>query len=234
MDIQVLGTGSTGNCYRISGGKTSLLLDCGLPVKKIKEGLKFRLSDIDGCLLTHEHFDHSKAARDIIKSGIDVYMSEGTRDALNINKSHRLNIVEPKKQFKLGSLEIMPFDTQHDAKEPLGYLIGSNATREVLLYATDTYYLKYKFPGLTHILIECNYIKDILDSNLQEGKVSLTLRDRLVESHFSLDNLKNFFRANDLSKVREIWLIHMSDGNCDEQRAKKEVQEVTGKLVYVP
>lgn len=44
MDIKVLGSGSKGNCYLIDDGSTSLLLECGIPIKRIREGLGFRLS----------------------------------------------------------------------------------------------------------------------------------------------------------------------------------------------
>jgi phosphoribosyl 1,2-cyclic phosphodiesterase len=55
MIIKSIASGSSGNCYKISDGKTSLLLECGIPIKKIKLGCDFDLSDILGCLVTHEH-----------------------------------------------------------------------------------------------------------------------------------------------------------------------------------
>ena len=58
-------------------------------------------------------------------------------------------------------------------------------------------------------------------------------RDRLIESHFSLENVKEFLKANDLSRVRGIWLMHMSLVNCDFKRAKREIQELTGIPTYI-
>lgn len=184
-------------------------------------------------MVTHEHLDHIRGLDGLKKCGIDIYLSRGTKETLSFNLGHRENIVRPKELFKIGSFQILPFDVQHDAKEPLGFLVQSILTQEKLLYATDTYYLKYKFSGLNYLLIECNYILEILESNLKSGATPLTVRDRLIESHFSLANLKEFFKANDLSKVKEIWLIHMSQSNCDENRAKREIQELTGKPVYI-
>ena len=46
-------------------------------------------------------------------------------------------------------------------------------------------------------------------------------------------NVKEFLRANDLSKVEEIHLLHLSDGNSDEARFKREIQELTGRVVMV-
>lgn len=56
MQIEVLGTGSSGNCYKISNGKFALLLECGLPFKKIQKKLNYKLTrEVDACLITHEH-----------------------------------------------------------------------------------------------------------------------------------------------------------------------------------
>lgn len=61
MDIQVLASSSKGNCYRVSNGSTPLLLECGIRFKEIQQKLNFRLSEIAGCLVSHEHQDHCKA-----------------------------------------------------------------------------------------------------------------------------------------------------------------------------
>lgn len=232
MDIKVLASGSRGNAYLISDGVTPLLLECGIPIKQIRQGLNFGLSDVAACLLTHEHGDHSEAIRDVLRMGVDIYSSEGTFASLGLN-GHRLRPVKDKQSFEVGSWIIRAFDTQHDCAEPLGFLLQSKATGERLVFATDTFYIRYKFPGLTHIMIECNYAADILEANVDAGLVHPAMRRRLLTSHFSLDNVKEFLKANDLSQVREIWLLHLSDGNSDAERFKREIQELTGKPVYV-
>jgi len=231
IDITALASGSTGNSYHITDGKTPLLLECGIPWKCIQQGLGYATSQIAGCLVSHEHQDHAKAAHDTMRAGIDIYTSQGTIDTLGI-EGHRMHAVTAKRQFALGSWVILPFDTQHDAKEPLGFLLASENGGK-LLYATDTYYIRYRFSGLTHLMIECNYAADILQDNVQRGKVATALKNRLLESHFSLGHFKDFLAANDLTKVREIWLLHLSDDNSDAERFVREVQAVTGKPVYV-
>lgn len=226
-----LASGSRGNCYHITDGSTPLLLECGIGWKEIQRGLNFRTSQLAGCLVSHEHKDHSKAVQEMMKAGIDCYMSAGTAEALGIS-GHRLYIIKAKQQFRIGTWTILPFETQHDAAEPLGFLMA-NQYGDKLLYATDTYFLKYKFRGLTHIMVECNYALDILQKNVTAGLVPTALKDRVLRSHFSLENVKEFLKANDLSKVQEIWLVHLSDGNSDAERFKREIQELTGKLVYV-
>lgn len=137
MDIKVLGSSSKGNCYRITDGNTPLLLECGLPFKAIQRQLHFQLSGISGVLITHEHGDHAKSVKDMMKAGIDCYMSQGTAEALKLS-GHRVKVVQAKKQFKLGTWTVLPFDVQHDCAEPLGFLLA-NLAGDKLLYATDTY-----------------------------------------------------------------------------------------------
>lgn len=232
MDIKVLASGSKGNCYRLSDGSSSLLLECGIPIKRIREGLDFKLSEVAGCLVTHEHGDHSKAIRDVLKMGIGIYSSKGTFEALGLD-GHQINYVEDKQSFEIGTWQIVAFDTQHDCAEPLGFLLQSKVTGERLVFATDTYYVRYKFPNLNYIMIECNYASDILQANVDSGETHPAMRNRILKSHFSLDNVKEFLKANDLSQVKEIWLLHLSDSNSDAERFKREVQQLSGKPVYV-
>ena len=176
-------------------------------------------------------FDHSKAVKDIMRAGIDCYVSQGTAEALGLS-GHRVHIIKAKQQFRFGTWTILPFETQHDAAEPLGFLLA-NQDGEKLLYATDTYYIRYRFNGLNVIAVECNYSLDILKRNMDAGTVPKEVKSRILKSHFSLENVKRFLQANDLSKVQEIWLLHMSNGNSDSERFKREVQEITGRMVFV-
>jgi len=232
MYIKVLASSSKGNCYTVSDEYTTLMIECGIPIRRIKQELSFRLFKTAGCLITHEHKDHCKAVNDILKVGINVYMSHGTMEALGAT-GHRLNIVKAKQKINIGTMSILPFSIQHDAAEPLGFLVRSMKTKEKLLYLTDSYYSRYVFPGLNYIMIECNYAKDILDANLESGKVHPTHAKRLLQSHFSLENVKDFLKANDLDRVKEIYLMHLSDRNSDAERFKTEIQELTGKPVYI-
>ncbi len=232
MDIKVLASSSQGNGYVVSDGVSSILIECGIPIKQIKQKLNFDLSGIAGCLISHGHQDHCKAWRDVIKCGIDLYMSKGTADHIQAD-GHRINIVRAKEQVHIDTFIVLPFDAQHDVPEPLGFVIYSTVTREKLLFITDSYYCKYRFPGLTHIMAEANYAPDILQRNIDEGTVHEGMKNRLIESHFSLPNVKKFLQANDLSKVEEIYLLHLSAGNSDEARFKREIQELTGKVVVV-
>jgi phosphoribosyl 1,2-cyclic phosphodiesterase len=222
--IEVLASSSKANAYVVRGESETLLLEAGLSIKELKQKLGFELPDM--CFVTHEHLDHSKSLKDLIKLGVTCYTSYGTWMSLGL-KSHNIRTVWDKYQVETKEFIILFFKTFHDAAEPLGALIVHKITGKKILFATDTYYLKNKFQGVNIAMLECNYSKDILDEN------DPPYRDRIVQSHFELENLKQFFRANDLSKLEQVVLLHLSNDNSDEARFVREITEVTGVNVQV-
>lgn len=232
MTFKPIASGSSGNAYLVDDGHSRILLECGINYKDIQVALDFKMTDLSGCLITHEHKDHCKALKSVLGAGIDCYMSRGTKGKIG-EDHHRLMVAESKKQFNLGTFSILPFDVNHDASEPLGYLIQSDVTKEKLLFATDTYYIKYRFNDLSIIAVECNYSESILNENIIAGVTHPYLRKRVMGSHFSLENYLDFLRANDLSKVREVWLLHLSNNNSDEKLFKSRVERLTGVPTYI-
>ena len=229
MKFKTIASGSTGNCYLLETDEGSLLLEAGIPISRIKQALNFNFSNIQGCLITHEHGDHSKVIKDIAKLGIDIYSSRGTFKTLGCS-SHRYIPMTPKQAKFIGDFKVLAFDVAHDAAEPFGYLIGHKDNK--LLFVTDTYYLKYRFKDLTHIAIECNYVESKLMHLVDEGYLNVNQAARVIKSHMSLENLVEFLKINDLNKVKEIHLLHLSDGNSDINIIENEIRKVyKGKLI---
>ena len=240
MEIKVIASGSSGNAYLITDGTTSLLLECGVPIKKIQEALDFKVAQtVAACLITHEHLDHCGHVEDILKMGIDCYASRGTwiaRGRTCDNQARLMRVTDDDGKpvlVTVGTFLVAAFPVQHDAKEPLGYLIDSTVTGERLLYITDSFYCKYTFPSITHIVAECNYCADALQASVDAGITPAELLPRLLKSHMSLETLIEMLKANDLSKLREIHLVHLSKDRSDAERMKTEVQKITGVPVYV-
>lgn len=237
MEIEVLGTGSSGNCYKVKIGKATLLLECGLPYKVIQKKLNFKISKIDACLVTHEHMDHAKAVKDLIKAGVDCYMTKGTAEALGIN-GHRLKTFRPFEKARyysevLKNLIIVPFEAVHDVKEPVSYFIKTRDDKESLVFVTDTAYMKYKIPACDVLMIECNYVKSVLDEKDKQGEINVSLRNRIVKNHMSLETLVEALKVADLSRTKKIYVLHLSDLNSDEKLIKRTIQETTGIEVVV-
>ncbi|WP_407310985.1 MBL fold metallo-hydrolase [Desulfosporosinus sp. SB140] len=234
MKLKVIGSSSKGNSYILEAQTGSLLLDAGVPFKEIQKALYFNLSNVVGCLVTHEHKDHSKAVDNLMRSGVNCHMSIGTAEKIGALLHHRcLSMPSFMPQFNIGDFIVKPFSVEHDAAEPLGYLIQYRPTGEKLLFATDTYFIRNRFNRLNYIMVECNYCRNILEENIEAGLIPESLKNRLLESHFSLDNVKGFLEANDLTQVRKIVLIHLSEGNSDAARMVREIKDLTIKDVEV-
>lgn len=230
MRLRVIGTGSAGNAYLLeTEGRNTLLLDAGVSLRDITAALE-KPSSLQACLVTHEHMDHAKAAGKLLERGIPVMMSTGTGKALGNTLGPTAFVsVSANLAYRIGDVfTILPFAAEHDAAEPLGYLIRDDQTGEVLLYATDTYYLRNTFQQVHYWLIECNYCTETLDAQFTAGTIPLAMRGRLIHSHMSLDRLLDVFRANDLHRARKIILCHLSDQRSDEKRMVEEVRALTG------
>ena len=225
MDITIHHTGSSGNLYRVD----DLLIEAGMPIKQIKKALDYKLSHISGCLISHSHGDHTCAAKDIMKAGIDCYCSQDTSNELGLS-SHRAHILESGKQVQIGTWAIKPFDLVHDVP-CLGFLLARG--EEKVLYVNDTNYIPYRFRGLTHIMIGVSYDSEILIDNITCGYLNLEAGKRILKNHMSLQTAKGFFNANDMSQVKEIYLLHLSDGNSNAENFKCEIQGLTGRPVYI-
>jgi phosphoribosyl 1,2-cyclic phosphodiesterase len=158
---------------------------------------------------------------------VDCYLSLPTAGALGVASHHRSIIIEPMKRFTVGSYAVLPFDTAHDV-DNMGFLIASK-TGDKCIFLTDTPYCKYRFPGLTNVVVEANYSIDLLKANTD---LPTEVKKRVVRNHFSLENVKGFLKANDLRKVENIHLVHLSNGNSDMARFKREIQRLTGIPVY--
>ena len=237
MKLKVLGSSSKGNCYLLESENETLIIECGISFKEIKVALDFNLRNVVGCLVTHEHGDHSKSLRDLLKAGINIYTSFGTargivKECEVIETYNRFNYIKAFEQFKVGGFTVMPFDVHHDVEEPLGFLINHKDIGTII-FATDTSYLEYRFKELTNILIECNYSEKILLENMANGSVDSSTGVRIASTHMSFENCKEMIKANDNPKLKNIVLLHLSDGNSNAKEFKEQIYKLTNKAVYV-
>ena len=210
MRFQALASSSAGNAYIVSDKDTRILLECGVSHSKLQKLSGFKLSEFQACLVSHEHKDHAKSVQELIQRGMEVYMSQGTAEVLEMEG---VELMEHMEQFNVGSLDIVPFTTFHDAREPLGFLIKSRVDGDVLAFATDTVNLRYKFPGLNILAIEANYDKNILE---RCEKMPEKVRYRITNSHMEIDTLCDYLGRLDLSQCRQIYLLHLSDATSHE------------------
>lgn len=227
MKLTVLGSGSSGNGYVLQNDNEALVIECGMPFNFCEEALDYNIYKVVGCLVSHVHGDHFGYVSQY-KPFMRIYTSAGTIKAAGMDNDGNVTALQEKVQYKLGNFTVMPFLVEHDAPEPFGYLI-KHPDFGLLLFATDTYYLRYKFKGLNYIMLECNYDKKYLDENVRERIIPMQVRERVVRSHLSCTYCIKTLQANDLSTVRMIILLHLSHNNGKEYDFSHRVKYATGK-----
>lgn len=242
MEIKTIATGSSGNCYLLTAPNgDQLLLECGIPWKRIAMGMKWDFSRLQGCVISHEHMDHARAAKDLLKRMIMVWASPGTLAAINCGDALTASPIRANEGdciehvTKAGAFTIMAFTAIHDAAEPLMFVIKDSV--DTLLFATDTQYMPRAFTGLTKIMIEANYDSKIMDENfVQNGDVG-PRRRRVMRTHMSIDTLEGWLRECEqnylFSNLKEIHLIHLSRQNSDMREFQDRIETSIGVPVYI-
>lgn len=214
MKFQAFASSSKGNVYTVTDGECRILLDCGLSYKQLLKAVG-SVSNLDGCLISHCHADHSKCAKQLLSDMVPVYMTRGTAEALELPDSLMELAIEIKagEQFTVGSIDVVAFSTFHDVPEPVGFCMQSRVDGDILVYAIDTVNLPYEFPGVNVLAVEANFEKARLDrcERMPEKK-----RNRIANTHMEIDVLCGILRRMDLSRCREIHLMHLSDATSHE------------------
>ena len=230
MKLHILGSNSFGNCYILESVSEALIIEAGVRMANVKKALKWQMRKVVGAVITHEHNDHSGYITEMVASGVLVIALE------DVFKSHKLagkpftKSIVPNKGYKVGNFKIFSVLVKHDVP-CLGYII-SHPEMGKLLFLTDTITLDVCVSGLNHIMIEANYADDIVEQNIYSRAMPEAMRPRLLNSHMEIEQTKAILAENDLSQVDNIVLIHLSDGNSDEERFVREVRQLTGKPVY--
>ena len=206
MFYHIIASGSKGNATIVVSNKSVLLIDMGITLKRLEEGLaeiNLSLKDITGALFTHNHTDHISGIKFI--SPKIMYALEGT---LPSSLSNVINLYEP---FLVGDFTITAFKTSHDATNPCGYLIKD--ADETLMYMTDTgIFIGDNLPLVknpTYLIIESNHdIKMLLAT-----KRTFELKNRILSEYGHLCNEDSAIATISIigDKTKEITLAHLSE-----------------------
>lgn len=179
---------------------------------------------------------HSAFISHFLRLGMKVYANEETWLKTRISRPTRNAItIQSGNQFNVGTFIVKPFDVAHVNSdgtpcENLGFLIYSTAIKEKMLWITDASYIESRFPTMDYICIECNYV-DIDDYANELEFVNTFVEGRRLRSHLSLDRCVQFLKQQDLSKVKEIRLLHLTESHGDiyniiYNRMKKEFPNI--------
>ena len=206
MKFNIIASGSKGNATIVSHKKTNILIDMGISLTRLNEGLVefgLNIKDINAAIFTHDHSDHI--------SGIK-FLSPKIMYALRGTLSSTLtNVVENFVPFTIGDIKITPFPISHDATNPCGFVL--EAGEEKLTYLTDTGTFLEESKEIAsnpnYLIIESNHdIKMLLKTNR-----TYELKNRIMSERGHLCNEDSAILALELigPRTKQIILAHLSE-----------------------
>lgn len=220
MKLQVLSSSSKGNCYILQNDQEALIIEAGVPYLDIKRALNFNLNKVVGCIISHRHKDHSKSVKNLLNDGVKVYALEDVFAQRSVF-SYKIT---PGQGFYIKGFRVYPFSVKHDVP-CLGFVITHKETGNIL-FITDTININLSFSSLNHIMIEANYSEDNMHYTGQ-------MQDRALLSHMDIATTKKIIAAQDISSLRNIILMHLSDSNSDEKQFVNEITSSFGVPTYI-
>lgn len=229
MDVWALASGSSGNAYLVRAGGTTLLVECGTTLARAVGYLGQRgvaPETLDGVLLTHEHSDHIRSARQLSdRYGIPMFATEGTLGHRTLRDSPHARAVRPGKRLRIGDIEVLPFRVPHDAAEPVGFRLAADAGTVCITtdlgFVPETVIPRFRDSDL--LVLEANHDEEMLHA----GPYPRFLKQRVLGQH---GHLSNDATAEALSACGdrvppEVWLAHLSLVNNTPGRAQTHVAE---------
>lgn len=216
--LKVLSSGSHGNCYLLQCENETLILELGIKWGDILKGLDYNLGCVCGCLVSHSHLDHSKSIQNAIWFGLGVYSN---KEVATIYKG--VKVLNLKEKTRIGKrFVVQPIKLFHNT-ECYGFLIQHEEFGK-LVFCTDTNSVPYKFRGVQHWLLECNYDNDILIDNACNDVYSRSAS----ENHLEINDTIEVLKRNYSSELQNVVLIHLSSGNSNAKEFKERVQQELG------
>ena len=212
MKIDIIGTGSDGNCFLF---EDSLLIDCGLSYKKLSSAVD--LSEITHILLTHIHGDHlnrTSVRKVSIKYDNIVWVCGDflEKELVQIGVEN-IKVIEPNIIYELGKFKCASFDLYHDVPN-IGYRLAYNGHSHI--HTTDTSTLDgIKAESYDTATIECNHEEnkalDIIENGKNDGEFSHL--SGAMNSHLSVQQTVQFCKDN---RIKQLTPVHVGNSTKSE------------------
>ena len=225
------------------------MVECGIPMstiyKKCNE-LKINLSEIESCLITHLHRDHSLSAKDLYDRNIPILASKDTLESCKVKGQV---LIQNKPNYVLNGLFVFPFEVEHDVEGAFGFILKT--AKETVMFINDCKKWDANLINFkpNYVFIECNYENKMVyaqinelqhlqqtssdEKELKEANITLKQFDRNTKAHMSLLGCIKGLKKLNLSRCNFICLMHLSDRYANEYKMKNEVQLQTGVTTYV-
>lgn len=237
MKVQMISSGSKGNCAIVLSNNTNIIIDAGISFITLKRKLEeYSLSfdQFNAILITHCHKDHISGLSSIIKkTKLNAYIPKKMYDSLKeYIPIERCIFIED--TFKINDLNIELIHTSHDAPSSVGFLIDD--CKKKMCYVTDTGYINRKYLSKM-VKLDCYVIESNHDEvMLMDGPYPRFLKERVIsdKGHLSNKTTANYLKKIIGSNTKNIVLAHLSETNNTEELAIKTVREqITDENIHI-
>ena len=254
VKFTILGSGSAGNSSYLETDETRVLVDAGFSPRQIRQRLASigrTPENLTAILVTHEHSDHIQGLVGIAeKLRIPVYCNRATQEEIDRQLGARLDyrLFVTGNGFEVGDIAVETFPIPHDAQDPVGYLLRTNAG--TFGFATDlghvTRLVVERVRAANVLVLEANHDVKMLQNCLHRP---WSLKQRILSRHGHLSNEAAADATAEImsDRLRHLYLGHLSrDCNRPELAfgvvqgcllrigAKKVALELTAQNVPCP
>jgi phosphoribosyl 1,2-cyclic phosphodiesterase len=216
LRFAILASGSSGNATVVEAVGTSILIDCGLSVRRLEQRaleLKFSLSGLAGIAVTHEHGDHIGGVAALARRySIPIYMTHGTRIASSFSDESDLDLheISPHESFRIDALTVRPAPVPHDAREPCQFVVEHDDARVGVLtdLGSETRHIEQHFAGCGALVLEFNHDPEMLS----ECQYPDSIKTRIAGSHGHFNNRQAQELLSKLlsKRLRHVLAAHIS------------------------
>jgi phosphoribosyl 1,2-cyclic phosphodiesterase len=234
LAVTSLGSGSAGNALLVRTAGATLLVDCGVGVRRILRALDavgLAMADVDALLISHEHSDHIRELPRFVMQGTVVLSTRGSARAANVPAQLWVE-TRAEQPVRLGDVEVVAIPVCHDATDPCGFLIRTGAGSVTVV--TD---LGCPAAAAVEAIAESRLV--VLEANhdeamLRRGPYPQHLQRRILSDSGHLSNagcadlLARAIRGS--ARPPTVWLAHLSETNNRPHLAKKTVQRRLGQV----
>lgn len=236
IHVSILASGSKGNAAVVEGPKGSVLLDCGISRKALRERARevgCNLDNIKAILLTHEHSDHVKGMRVVCNHFTGpVYATPGTASGSRSLADIPFTLVDHDATLSLAGMTVRCFPTSHDVNDPMCFRFscGEGDASDAVGWLTDTGYLTDQALDLLYgcrvLCIESNHDEDML----REGPYPRYLKERIhsEQGHLSNTQAAQALRALVTPDTETVVGLHLSEKNNRPSVAVRTLAEAVG------
>lgn len=230
MKLIVVGSSSRGNLYALKGEKSTLFLECGLPLQDAMQAIDFDRASVCGCLVSHQHSDHARYIKNYSAYHISCYVPQSFKDG-ELSANWCVKAAEGRKMAKIGdNFFFYPLNMVHDV-DCNGYIIN-HPEMGFTLFVTDTEYIPQDLSDIkfSHIMVEANYSDAIIEKRLQGNPDAIPHLRHIMKGHMSIENVIKYLHTLDLSQCETVTLLHLSDENSNESEFRAAVQDAFPKV----